>query len=221
MYVAEQSDERAANYNEKIDWSGIFAGALVAIIIGTLLSLLGVSIGAVSYTFNETTINEVSIKSGIWFVASALISMFFGGWSSTYYAQVTELSRGFMQGFLTYCLATLISFIALATTISFLMSGAFNLLQNSLIAANIAAENIAKIENEFSLNSIKKNSSGESFPLESSSHDLKEQAISQVRKTAENAIYTIGAFSLINFMILFLGAIAAGFGGVFGLKQQT
>jgi hypothetical protein len=64
--------------HSRVSWSAIFAGAITALAVYLLLSVLGVALGlSVSGTVGST---ELGVGAAIWAVITTLLALFLGGW---------------------------------------------------------------------------------------------------------------------------------------------
>ena len=66
----------------RTSWGAIFAGAVVALVLQLLLTLLGIAVGsqAVEPTQEAAPLSGLGLGAGIWWVVSGIISLFAGGW---------------------------------------------------------------------------------------------------------------------------------------------
>lgn len=147
----------------RMSWGAVIAGVITALAVHLLMSLLGVAIGAstIDPLHGESPeASTIGIGAGIWWIISALIAVFSGGWVAGRLAGVPVRTDGVLHGFLTWGLTTLLLFFILTTTLSSLLGGAFGLVGSALsgtarTAADIADErglpgggNIAAIEQQ-------------------------------------------------------------------------
>lgn len=125
----------------RISWGAVFAGAIVALAVELMLMILGVGVGASTLHPGAGTeqMSSLGIGAGIWFVVSALISVYVGGWVAGKLAGIPTRSIGALHGFITWALAMLTLFYLLTTTIGAVAGGAASLLTN---AAGIAAKGV-------------------------------------------------------------------------------
>jgi hypothetical protein len=65
----------------RVSWGAIFAGAVVALAVYFLFSLLGAAIGLSVY--NRVQTDQLNTGGIIWGLLSALIALFLGGWVSS------------------------------------------------------------------------------------------------------------------------------------------
>jgi len=65
--------------HSRVSWGAVFAGAVTAIAIYTLLSVLGIAIGMTVGSRVEDTSN-IGTGAAIWAVITLMLSLFLGGW---------------------------------------------------------------------------------------------------------------------------------------------
>ncbi len=73
--------EPLVSVGTRVSWGALLAGAVVALAIYSVLTMLGVAIGFTVSDRVET--DQLGIGAAIWTFVSLLIAMFFGGWVST------------------------------------------------------------------------------------------------------------------------------------------
>jgi hypothetical protein len=117
----------------RISWGAVFAGAIVAISIELMLSVLGVGVGAstIDVHNNAAPMTDLGLGAAIWFVVSALISIYIGGWVAGKLAGVPTRTDGALHGFITWALATLALFYLLTTAIGAVLGGTASFLNQA------------------------------------------------------------------------------------------
>ena len=126
----------------RISWGAVLAGVIITLAIQLLLSLLGIGIGAstIDPLHGESPAAEsLGIGAGIWWLVSALIAVFAGGWVAGRLAGVPVRTDGMLHGLVAWGLATLLMLYLLTTTISGLIGGAFGMVGSALQTAGQAA----------------------------------------------------------------------------------
>jgi AcrR family transcriptional regulator len=94
-----------------------------------VLSLLGVAVGASTIDPVQGGTPQAStlgMGAGLWWVGTALVSVFAGGWVAGRLAGLPIRTDGLLHGFVAWGLATLLLFYVLTTTLGSLVGGAFN-----------------------------------------------------------------------------------------------
>lgn len=96
----------------RVSWSGIFAGAIIALVIDLALGFLGLGIGL-----------GAGVGGGMWMVLSSIIALFIGGWVSSWVTEYTVPVKGALQGVFTWCLVTVIAFYLMTSSVGVFISG--------------------------------------------------------------------------------------------------
>lgn len=113
----------------KVNWGAIFAGAVIALTIQFLLSLLGVGIGAATLdpsTGDNPDAGTFSMISAIWYAVTGIIAAFAGGFIASRMSGRTLASSGALHGLTTWAVTTLFLLYLLTTAIGGLVGGALN-----------------------------------------------------------------------------------------------
>lgn len=128
------------NFLQRISWSAVFAGVLVAIVSQILLTLLGLGIGlsTVDPQTEQNPTAGLGTGSAIWYIVTSLLSLFLGGWIAGRLASAPRLFDGMIHGVLTWCLATLLTIYFLTTTLGSLIGGASRLVGSLVRTAGSA-----------------------------------------------------------------------------------
>ncbi len=131
---------RPTSFMNRISWSAVFAGVLVAIVTQMLLTLLGVGIGlsTIDPVTERNPTDGLGTGSAIWYIISSLLSLFLGGWVAGRLASAPRLFDGIIHGVLTWCLVTLLTIYFLTTTLGSIIGGAGRLLGGLVSTAGSA-----------------------------------------------------------------------------------
>jgi hypothetical protein len=109
-----------------ISWGAVFAGVVVTLALQSMLSVLGVAIGA--GTFNPGETEGFGVGAGLWFIISAVISLFIGGWVAGRLSGAMGTMDSTLHGVLTWGLSTLIGFWLITTALGNIIGGAANIM---------------------------------------------------------------------------------------------
>ena len=121
---------------KRISWGAIFAGAVVAIVTGLLLNLLGLGIGLSTFEMNaDDTAKGLGLMQGIWFVVSSLLSLFAGGWVAGHLAGMPRRVDGLLHGLVTWGLTTLLTVYLVSSGVGRVLGGVTSLVGSGLSAA--------------------------------------------------------------------------------------
>lgn len=121
-------DARTVLLNQ-VNWGAIIAGALLALIIQVLLTILGIGIGAANIhpmTGDNPDASTFSIVSAIWYGVSSLIAAFAGGFIASRMSGHPLAQSGALHGLTSWALTTLVLLYLLTTAIGGLVGGALN-----------------------------------------------------------------------------------------------
>lgn len=125
----------------RISWAAILAGVTITLVVQLALGILGLGIGAstINPLTEENPVAGIGIGAGIWFLVSALIALFAGGYVAGHMAGVLHRQDGLLHGLLTWSLATLLTFYFLTSTVGGLIGGAASILGRGLAAVGSGA----------------------------------------------------------------------------------
>ena len=122
---------------KRVSWGAIFAGALVAVVSGFVLNLLGLGVGL--QTFDPATdadsASGFGIGQGVWTVISSLASLFAGGWVAGRLAGMPRRTDGVLHGVVVWALTTLLTLYLLTSGVGRVVSGVTGLIGSGLSAA--------------------------------------------------------------------------------------
>jgi hypothetical protein len=120
----------------------VFAGAIVTLAVQLMLSVLGIGVGASTINVGRQAnpMAGLGLGAAIWFVISALIALYVGGWVAGKLAGVPQRSDGALHGFVTWALATLTLFYLLTTAIGAVLGSTASFING---AAGIVSRNAA------------------------------------------------------------------------------
>jgi len=133
---------------ERISWSAIIAGSIVALILQLAINLLAVGIGVstINPMDSEDSASPKSLGTGAiaGIVISMIVSLFIGGWMAARFSGAPEPVDGLLHGVMVWGVVTLITIILLTTTIGRFMSGIATLLGQGMRLAGMATQTVAK-----------------------------------------------------------------------------
>jgi hypothetical protein len=113
----------------KVSWGAILAGAVIALAIQFLLTLLGVGIGAATLdpsTGDNPDAGIFSIISALWYGITGIIAAFIGGFIASRLSGRTLAATGALHGLATWAVTTLLLLYLLTTAIGGLIGGALS-----------------------------------------------------------------------------------------------
>jgi hypothetical protein len=123
-----------AHTHRRIAWAGIFGGVILVVAVQLLLSFLGAGIGLGTVNTNAGTTPNASslgLGAGIWWVASNVIALAFGGYVSAWLAGIEIRWDGVLHGLITWGIATLLTIYLLTSAVGSVIGGGFSVLPAS------------------------------------------------------------------------------------------
>jgi len=117
--VTPAEDVRTIMLN-RVSWSAVLAGVVVALVTQLLLNLFGIGIGAATLdpgagANDNPSATSFSIGAGIWFALSGILASFAGGYASGRLAGKPRESTAGWHGLTTWELTTLLAFYLLTS----------------------------------------------------------------------------------------------------------
>lgn len=212
---------------KRISWGAVFAGVAIILVIQCAMALLGagVGLGFVEPVTRETPeAGSSGIVAGIYWVFSALVSLVVGGWIAGRLAGIPRDFDGMIHGILSWSVATLLTFYLLTSAIGGVIGGAFGMLggaaQTATQAASTTKPDVAGMAGAVS--DRLKQSGIDIDRMKADAQDpAKQQAAEQkARETADASAKIASRASLIGFLVLVLGAVAAAVGGRMGRPRD-
>jgi hypothetical protein len=93
-----------------ISWASVFAGAVIAMALQLLLTMLGIGFGlATDAAQTGVSSSAFEISGAIWWTGTALIALFVGGSIAGFFSDATRLTDGVLHGLLVWALTALVS----------------------------------------------------------------------------------------------------------------
>ncbi|MBI5644038.1 MAG: hypothetical protein HY954_11270 [Deltaproteobacteria bacterium] len=122
MGPAFYTEAETARY--RLSWGSVFAGVVVAMVTFLTLELLGLGVGlGLINPAAEQRFAAVGIGTGIWMVLSTIISLFVGGWVTSWVSGTATPMRGILHGIVMWGLVTLLSFYLMTSAVGSLIGG--------------------------------------------------------------------------------------------------
>ncbi|MET0936036.1 MAG: hypothetical protein ABWX83_08600 [Luteibacter sp.] len=123
---------------KRISWGSIFAGAIIAVVIQLVLSLIGAGIGfSVADPMQHDTPDAASYGYGaaIWWGVSSVVALFAGGWVAGHLAGSPGRTDAMLHGLVTWGLAALVGAYLVASTIASVAKGGATAVGTTVAAA--------------------------------------------------------------------------------------
>lgn len=131
----EQEIEIARARGRRTSWGAVFAGFIVAIVIQTILTLLGLAIGLGAIDLTTGGLGGLGTGAAIWAALTAIISLFVGGLVAGHFAGRLTRGSGLLHGVLVWGLSMLLTTFALSSGLSTLLGGVFGAAGQTISAA--------------------------------------------------------------------------------------
>jgi len=148
-YTAANTDVVATRANvpflRRISWGAVLAGVAVAMVTQMALNALGLAIGAASIEpqFNATpSMPEFTSGVVIWMAASALLSLFAGGYVAGRMSGTVSHTESAIHGVTTWAVVMLISAFMVMSGVGSVLGGIANVIGSGL---NMAADGAAAL----------------------------------------------------------------------------
>ena len=203
----------------RISWGAIFAGAIIALAMQLVLTLIGTAVGLA--TLNPATGQNPSgttlgIGAGFWLVISSLVSLFLGGYIA---GRLAGTFNGWLHGLATWAVVTML-------TIALLTTAAGGLIGTASGLASFAASNSDKVSRTQLPPAVQQqidqltaqarlNADQAAAQAQQTTPEQKAAEARQVgQRAVEGGAVGTGAAAL----GLILGALAAAFGGRTGRR---
>src|SRR6195952_147786 len=136
--VTPTEDMRSIMLN-RVSWAAVLAGVVVALVVQLLLNLLGLGLGAASFSpvsNDNPSATTFSIGAGIWWTLSGILASFAGAYAAGRLSGKPKENTAAWHGLTSWALTTLVIFYLLSTTVGGVLGGAFNSL--SSVAGGLA-----------------------------------------------------------------------------------
>jgi hypothetical protein len=161
--VTPAEDARTLLIN-RISWSAVLAGVVVALVMQLILNMLGVGIGAATLdpmTEDNPSATTFSIGAGLWFSLSGILAALAGGYAAGRLAGKPKESTAGWHGLTAWALTTLVIFYLLTSAVGGILGGTYRAVTSALgnvagavgstaqTAAQVAAPNLSRAADPF------------------------------------------------------------------------
>lgn len=172
-----------------ICWSAVIAAVPVALGFQALLNLCGLGIDLSIFTFDQETLQALSIGSYGWLIITGIVALFIGGWVVGMISTSTTFVYALLHGIIVWSITALISFCFVTTTAGYMLGGAGILLSESLNVAKEASQTLAKTSGSVvsTLSSANKDELRR-FLQEETNNFFKQNSMSESSQTDDNRL---------------------------------
>ncbi len=105
-------------YEEEVEhhlhWGSILAGALIAVVTGAMLNVLGLAIGALAadpFSFSGEQARGITLAGGVWIAASNILGLALGGYVAARSAPYIDRDEGMLHGLAVWAVAFMIAIV--------------------------------------------------------------------------------------------------------------
>lgn len=191
--------EKSTTCLKHVSWTAVFVGAFVGVGLSFLLHLFSMAIGlSILNTQSGTTSNTIAIGGLIAVIICVLVSMFVTGWTAGYLGRpfCSRRNLGVVHGFTAWVLALLIGVLCIVP------------LSHYVAAYTKFISNPAEMSFSKSMAPAATTTSDDNKPAAPATPE-DQKAVSNLTKIA-----------FIVFVLFFIGALAACFGGHAGMAYR-
>jgi hypothetical protein len=107
--------------SRRVSWGAVFAGAIVAIAVGALLTVLGIAIGATTIDTLERSTPDagtLGLASGLWATFASLLAMGVGGYVAARLSGTSSNQDGILHGLTVWALALILGTAVAASSLA-------------------------------------------------------------------------------------------------------
>lgn len=191
-----------------VSWGAILAGTVVVLVVQLTLAMLGLGIGLYSMDPGEGPTAGLGIGALVWWVVSAIIALFLGGWVASRLSGIQTKTDGMLHGFVTWGLTSLVTVALLTTTVGTIIGGGMSLIQGAGAAAGQTAQISPELKEQL------ENQLRQYFP--DRQPQVSPEQKQELQEKADQAKEGAAKGALGTFVMLVLGGLAAAFGGAAG-----
>lgn len=165
-------------------WGAVFAGAVIAMVVQLVLSVLGLAIGAstINPLQEVNPVEGIGIGAGIYWVVSSIISLFVGGYASGSLVAVQETRTRALHGLTMWGIATILFFLLLSSGVGRIVGGTANVIGSGV---GLMGDAVASAAPEVA-SAVGSQIDGQSVDLDLS--QLREEARQVLRETGDAAL---------------------------------
>lgn len=188
-----------------ISWSGVFAGALVAIGLSFLLNLFAVAIGLSAFRMSAQGAATFAIGGYAGMVVGIVAVMYVSGWIAGFIgrAHCATPQCGALYGFVAWCVAlVMLVFIAMQTS-------------------DVVTVNFQPLANHYAVVAqTTDNTVNDQQNVVAPSKNASKANVTTSTVNANKAAETLGLSLFLTFALFFIGAVSSALGGYCGTKSK-
>ncbi|PZP40112.1 MAG: PhnA-like protein [Pseudomonas fluorescens] len=134
--------EEVLNAPSSISWRSVLAGVTVALAVTIILNLIGMAIGFSTVdpaTGDTPSLMAVSIWAAIWYVMTAIVAAFAGGWVASYLSNRNYGRLGAWHGLVTWAVSTLVMVYLISSAMGTMVGGTLSAVGSTAQTAALAS----------------------------------------------------------------------------------
>ena len=149
MSATTPADDVRTILLNRVSWSAVLAGVVVALVTQLILNLLGIGIGAAAIdpaarAADNPTATSFSVGAGVWWAISGIIAAAAGGYTAGRLAGRPNASTAGWHGLTAWAFTTLLIFYLLTSTLGGIIGGAYRTVANA--ATTVAATTAGPVQ---------------------------------------------------------------------------
>lgn len=174
---------------KRASWGAIIAGAAVALGVQVIFAVLGIAIGAsvINPLYEADPVEGIGIGTGIYFLISAILSVFAGGYVAGALSRIQERRNRTLHGLATWSVVTLLS-VLLATGLGRLIGGTLSVVGSGLSQAGSMASAVVGSVSGQEAQGETNSGEGMDQGLEAAMESLRGEARELLRSTDKPAL---------------------------------
>lgn len=210
MAVVETASYEREPGIKRISWGAIIAGAILALVIFFMLSVLGAAIGLTVLDPSKREPAEgLGIGALVWWLLCTIISIFIGGCTAAKLSAVWTQCNGILHGIVTWALIIVIMAWLVTSTAGAVMGGALSTLQAGMQAGAQAADEADQGALQQLQEKAKELAGQAQQEAEQQTEEEKEQAAEKAANVSAAALWG-------TFIMLLIGLVSGAIGGSVG-----
>ena len=154
IYTESHPTDTPLAFSGRLCWGAIIGGVFVTLVIGLILTLLGIAIGAGSIEplRQQQPLKGLGTGGGVWLLATGLVSSFFGAWVAGRASGSPRKADGYLHGLVTWGVSTICMGLLVSTALGSLLGGAASLFGKTVSATAHAGSAAATQGNQSGVN---------------------------------------------------------------------
>lgn len=218
------NDSLQSYAQKRVSWGAIFAGVAVALVMHILLGVLGVAVGAtaVDPAQEADPMSGLGIGAGIFFVVSALIALFSGGYTAGALAIIQDRADRTLHGLTTWAVVTILSFYLIFSGLGSIIGGTASMLASTAKTATQTAVQADMSPIDQILAELRERGIDPQQQIEQARREIQQANPDiEVEETAQAATEGVSTAAWWTFLILLLSAVAAAVGANVGANRPV